>query len=152
MHKAYLMFFGLPGYTFYCIPEGSSSELKISGYKKPENFNFEDNSDVDFEDCIVINKISVLKENPSLALLSPLCNYSVEDDKIENCPTLSPVLVNGLSKTYKTLLSIDQIYKKSNKKEYSPLDTVSPKNYSKWWKNHGAKIGVVKNNEIIWSE
>ena len=147
--QAVLMFFGLGGHhVSFKVSGGGQFDVNytLSGYYKPDNFKINDNEKArNYEDCLVINKRNVLKNNPMLAISAPMMNVNLKDDDIDPCPNPSALMVWGLEGQFKTLANL----KRSNK-EYTGLDSISPKAYFEFWKSKGCQTGIIKNGQIIW--
>ena len=138
-----LVSFGLGGSGIEFMPEGDCTSHQ-SGYCNPDNF-FSDNREGDFEGVPVIDKREVLKKNPMLAITMPMVSTRLKDDEVSECPEPSDVLLFGLQGSFKTLATMKKIDKK-----FSGLDQVSIKTYIQLWKEKSARIGVIKNKQIVW--
>ena len=127
--------FGLGGYY--------DSNCRLSGYDRPENWK--PHADSDYSRAIVINKRNVLDKRPGLAISMPMCNPDVKGDDVDRCPQPSETMIAGLQGEFKTLAKL-----RSQRESYGGLDYVSPETYARLWKEHGARIGKVVNNVIVW--
>jgi len=143
--KCFMITFGLGGHGMEleslvpCAPCSPYSHL--SGYSTPETFKFTEYEKFDLEGCVVIDKREVLDKNPGLAVSMPMCGH---ETKKFNPDDISEMMMFGLQGEFKTLA---QLAKTGN---FSGLDFVSPELYAELWRQHGARIGKVEGDKIVW--
>jgi hypothetical protein len=92
---------------------------RLSGYDWPDRWRGED--DTNYAHAVVIDLRSVLSEHPSLAFSAPM--VGIEDKPVSE--GVDPILREHFA-------------------GLGTMDTVDPKTYAEFWKDHGARIGKVE--------
>ena len=97
----------------------------------------------------VIDKRPIM-ENDSFAKWvwdCPLVEYDLQPGETNECPEPSPWLLAGLEGTFKTLA-----VKKTVEPKWSGLDGISLKDYTEYWREKGARIGIRRGDFIEWED
>jgi hypothetical protein len=82
--------------------------------------------------------------------------YALTGEDVSKCPTPDPIFVSALAhdpgNAFRSLLALDAVHKASGTVEPGPLDSISPNSYVTWWRNNGARIGVMDQTgtTILW--
>jgi hypothetical protein len=151
--KLYVMSFGLGGNCGKGISK-HGNKYSSSWYLKPDELqHYIDNehySKEELEGCWLIDTCDVLRKKPSLAFYAPMCNPELADgevDKFENREYFKdPVGVAILKEVARTPVGAALVLSAFK----GGLDYVSLVEYVQWWKEHGAKIGTVKDGKVQW--
>lgn len=152
---AKLIIFGNGGDFVHCGTV-KKSKCNISGYGTPEHPHASKPSEsLEIPDgCPVIDKRPALKTQAGLlhAIEGPMVDVDLPDGKVSTCPEPSSHLANGVSGSYKTLLTIHQAQKDSDPEKTGALDCVSISAYVDGWRKVGARIGHYESGSIVWDD
>ena len=176
-YKPGLLVFGLGGHHVQTFPwkqkcspwngEPNDRWLKygqgsISGYENPESFvarfqNPRDGCSDDapgfYEGCPVIDKREVLKKNSALAIISPMCGLLLDEEEVDECPTPSAMFAGAVADNgFGALLRVQKTCKTVAPKQPGSLDSISVTKYVEWWRSRGARVGVIRNDVIVWED
>ncbi len=151
--RIFVMSFGLGGNSGAGITSTGNTYSSSWYLKGPDEFvklisQHYNPSEVD--GCLVVDKREVLEVSPGLAFLAPMCNARLGEGEIDRFRDITDVgssLVlqafaqgDGQQRSMATLAAIS-IADKSN--DPGPLDYVGPVAYAAWWRQHGARVGVL---------
>lgn len=163
MQRAHLISFGLAGHLVYTSDtwkDGCRVKGQISGYDTPESFvnalsRGEKSSYPPLGGVPVLDKRAVLRDQPALAIKSPLVDVDLEDGAIDRIDTGSArALLPGLSGQFETLAGMAIVHALAGKKEPGPLDSISLATFIEWWTSRGARLGHMDDDglTIIWND
>ena len=121
-----------------------SCSSKVQGYGEPDYSRAEDGALV--LDTRTAKGRSDFVKN---VLAAPLVRVDLEESEVDKCPQPSEMLKAGIAgNTFGALL--DQHLATPAEAQYGSLDSISPKAYCDWWKERGARAGIVENGEVRW--
>jgi hypothetical protein len=151
--KGLFVSFGLGGH--YIVVKGKYNGT-LSGYDDPSSFitamKAGRHVERDLEGAPVVDIREAIDRNPGLAYRAPMCGYDLEGDEVDRCPEPSDIMATAMREqggSFGALLGLQALQSKVSK-EPGPLDQVSPKRLVDYWKGHGARVGRIIGNEIIW--
>jgi hypothetical protein len=152
--------FGLGGHheEIYPRKEGNLNygQSTLSGYSSTQNWKADNK--YDYSDCIVIDKCSILRKDPRLAIISPLLELGLKDGERDELSSesisgslMADYMMNDPGNQFGTLLKVQKAQKRLFKSEPGSLDKISRSEYVSWWKSRGARVGRIdENNLIVW--
>jgi hypothetical protein len=101
--------------------------------------------------CFVIDKREVLDKQPGLALRAPMCKAMLGEGEIDRFRDIAGVEDSLVLQAFAqgdghqrglALLAAVSLADKSD--EPGPLDFVGPVAYAAWWRERGARVGVLR--------
>lgn len=155
--SAVLVSFGLGGHTITC-----KAGVAVQGYESPESFckrleagHYSKEPDpISFEDCPVLDKCSLLRKKPMLAIASPLPSASLEAGEVDRLDTrhsfVAQAMASDSGNGFGQLVRAHEACTKARPKEPGPLDSISIPDYVQWWRARGARVGRIQGSSIVW--
>jgi len=163
--RTHLITFGRGGATAYQTENGNASH-RLSGYWSPEEtftpFHWWSHPPEQMshhvepgtaDGAIVVDMRDAVEttEGYTWAIRGPMPDISLSDEDVSRCPEPSQIFASAVADNqFGTLLSLQKLHATTGSNEPGPLDSVSPRTFAAGWKRHGARIGVVRDNRIIW--
>ena len=151
--RIYVMSFGLGGNSGDGVSKDGntySSSWYLSGPDEfvrliPEHYN---PSEVD--GCLVIDKRAVLETRPGLAFRAPMCNARLGEGEIDRFRDITGVEDSMVLQAFaqgdnqqRSLAALAAVSIADISEQPGPLDYVTPVAYAAWWREHGARVGVL---------
>jgi len=164
--KPGIVTFGLGGHHVSMYPrkvgECKYGQGSISGYEDPESFvarfakprqGCTDDLPGFYEGCPVIDLRAAVTKDWRLAIAAPLVGLTLDDEEVDQCPTPSAMFAGAVADNgFGTLLRIHKAARSIAPKQPGPLDSVSVPKFIEWWRSRGARIGVIKSEQIVWED
>jgi len=83
----------------------------------------------------------------------PMVDVDLEEGEVDTCPEPSMILRAGVAgNSYGSLLALQDVHRQAQPNTPGPLDSVSIAEFVRGWVKLGARVGVVKDGEIVWEE
>ena len=151
--RIHVMSFGLGGNSGDGVSKDGNTYTSSWYLSGPDEFlrlipEHYDPSEVD--GCIIIDKRDVLEQKPGLAIRAPMCKANLSDDQIDRLSDIKGVEESLVLQAFargsaeqRGLAALAAISIANTSKEPGPLDFVSPTAYAAWWKERGARVGVL---------
>jgi hypothetical protein len=100
--------------------------------------------------CLVIDKREVLEATPGLAFRAPMCNARLGEGEIDRFREIQGVEDSVVLQAFaqgddqqRGLAALAAISIADRGAGPGPLDYVGPVAYAAWWRQHGARVGVL---------
>ena len=100
--------------------------------------------------CLVIDKRGVLEVSPGLAFRAPMCNARLSEGEIDRFRDIKDVASSLVLQAFaqgdnqqRSLAVLAAVSLADKGKEPGPLDYVGPVAFAAWWRQHGARVGVL---------
>jgi hypothetical protein len=151
--RIYVMSFGLGGNSGDGITKSGNAYSSSWYLRGPDEFvelipAHYDPAEVD--GCIVIDKREALEKSASLAFRSPMCNARLGEDEIDRFCDIKDVGSSLVLQAFaqgdnqqRSMATLAAISLADKSEEPGPLDYVGPAAYAAWWREHGARVGVL---------
>ncbi len=151
--RIYVMSFGLGGNSGDGVTKDGNKYSSSWYLRGPDEFltyipKHYDPAEVD--GCVIIDKREVLEVSPGLAIRAPMCNAQLgegEVDRFRDIQNVGSCLVlqafaqgDGQQRGLAALAAVSLADKSDGP---GPLDYVGPVAYAAWWRQHGARVGVL---------
>lgn len=126
----------------------------ISGYGELDEPGWLDRC---IDGAVVIDKRPALSgtDAVSVAWSSPLCDPTLADEEVNAAPDIPEYMLGpgGLQGEFLTGAALQVIHRYTESPDKpGPLDSVSPRLYAEYWREHGARVGVVRDGRIEWED
>lgn len=143
MDRIVLVSFGNGGTTAYLAPKAGYGVCTIQGYDSPECF-VTNHAGRDCEGALVVDVREAVKTPAGYrwVFAGPLVNPALADGAVNACPEPDP--------TIEAALAAGGFAPALATRKMGGLDEVSPAEYVRGWKAHGAKTGQVRGGVIVW--
>lgn len=145
-----LVSFGLGGSSMV------SDQSELRGYETPETFNRRLATDQELRKAIgaiALDKRALLQAYPILAYQSPMVCGRLKDREvdrfIEKTSGVAPFMVEAMSEGFGAVGALARLAWKDA--TVTGMDRVSVSVYVAWWRMHGARVGIVKEDGIEWT-
>jgi hypothetical protein len=151
--RIFVMSFGLGGNSGDGITKSDNVYSSSWYLKGPDEFvklipDHYDPGEVD--GCLVIDKREVLEASPGLAIRAPMCNARLSEGAIDRFREIKDVGSSLVLQAFaqgdgqqRSLAALAAISIADQGEEPGPLDYVGPAAYAAWWRDHGARVGVL---------
>jgi hypothetical protein len=152
-NRIFVMSFGLGGNSGDGVTKDGnsySSSWYLNGPDEfvrliPEHYN-----PGEVDGCLVIDKREVLEKSPGLAFRAPMCNARLGEGEIDRFREIKDVGSSLVLQAFaqgdnqqRSMAALAAISLVDESKEPGPLDYVGPAAYAAWWRQHGARVGVL---------
>jgi hypothetical protein len=151
--RIFVMSFGLGGNSGDGITSSGNVYSSSWYLKGPDEFvklipDHYDPGEVD--GCLVVDKRAVLEQTPGLAFRAPMCNARLDEGEIDRFREIKDVGSSLVLQAFaqgdgqqRSLAALAAISIADTSKQPGPLDYVGPVAYAAWWREHGARVGVL---------
>jgi hypothetical protein len=151
--RIFVMSFGLGGNSGDGISKDGNTYTSSWYLSGPDEFvklipDHYDPREVD--GCLGIDKREALEARPGLAFRAPMCKPHLGEGEIDRFRDIADVgsslvlqaFAHGVSQQ-RSLAALAAISIVDESEQPGPLDYVSPVAYANWWREHGARVGVL---------
>jgi hypothetical protein len=152
--RIFVMSFGLAGNSGNGVTSTGNTYSSSWYLKGPDEFvklipDHYDPREVD--GCIVVDKREVLEKSPGLAIRAPMCNARLSEGEIDRFREIKDVGSSRVLSAFaqgdgqqRGLAALAAISLADPSEEPGSLDYVAPAAYAAWWREHGARVGVLR--------